>query len=384
MKRKLRDVSMWLFLLCKRLLKKPSFIVLLLLIPICSAALAISFSEESGVMTIGLYSEGSSIGDEIVDSLLKKESILSFRSFESEAQAKKAVEEEKIHAAWIFPKELSENIDTNARYGALNTLARIYEREDTIPLKLSHELLYGSLHPYVARANYERFVERKYGDKAPTDSETLDLHYANAQAPGEIIIIKTVGKEQVTELSDNILTMPMRGILSLMCVLCALACMMYFLSDKRNGIFSRLSEKYHIFPATGTVLCGTVLSSAAVLCSVFLLGINVSIAREVFAMILYCLAVCGFCLTLGLLVRSVTVLSGMTPFVIIIMLVQCPIFFNMDSLRPLWFLFPPSYYLYAVYDTAYMWYMALYAAVSLLCAYIINTVLQKVSLVHHR
>ncbi len=362
--RKIRDCLVWLMMLSKRLLKTPSFIVLLLLIPLCGATLRLSFSDDSGVLRIGLYSEGSAVGDEIMNSLLNKDSIVTFTEYPSEEAARTAVMEDKIQGAWIFPKNIEENIALNAKYGGTSPLAKVIEREDTIPLKLSHELLYGSLHPYVAYANYESFIGRKYGDAAPRNEETLRYHYENGKRPGEILVMKVVGKEQPVKLESNLLTLPMRGILSLLCVLCGLACAMYFKSDNKKGIYDRLAPERRIIPAVGTILPGVAISCIAVLISLYFVGIGTDFLRELLAMLLYIPAVTFFCLAVMSLARSPVIIGSIIPFVMILMLVQCPIFLNADGMRPLWWLFPPSYYLYAVYDWGYLGYMAIYSVVA--------------------
>lgn len=373
-KRKLRDILVWSLMLSKRLLKTPSFIVLIVMIPLCAALLRFGFSESSGTLNIGLYSEGSDIGEKIVESLLQKESIVSFRRYTSEEEAREAVIADKIQGAWIFPKELPETLEINAEYGGINPLVKVIEREETIPLKLSHELLYGSLHPYVAYENYEKYIVRKFSEKAPHDEETLRSHYADGIPPNEVIIMKVVGEEQAVTEEISILSLPMRGILSLLCVLCATACAMYCLSDKRKGVYNGLSPQKQIFPAFGTIFCGTVMSSAAVSLSLLVLGICTDTAAELCSMLLYIPAVCGFALLLMSVVRNMTVLGGLLPFLMLVMLVQCPIFINADKLRPVWWLFPTSYYLYGVYNPKYLLLMGIYAVTAISAAIIINRI----------
>ncbi len=377
MKRKIRDTLIWLVLLCKRLLKKPVFVVLLLMIPLSVVAVKMGVSDNSGVLNIGLYSDGGTIGDEIVKKLLSRDSIISFREYPSEEDARKAVIEDKIQGAWIFPKDISETIAQNAQYAGANPLVKVIEREETLSLKLSHELLYGCLHPYVVYGNYTVFAERKYGDKAPSDEETLRYYFENGTPPAEILTVKVVGEEENVEINNNLLTLPLRGILSLMCVLCGLACMMYFLSDKKSGKFDWLPAQRHIVPAFGQCFSGVLLCAITVMTSVYLLGIGTRLTTEIVAMLLYIFCVCGFCLILGLIFGSAARLGTVAPFIMILMLVQCPIFMTDTSYRPIWFLFPPSYYLYAISNKAYMVYMAIYAVTALGVTLIINWVSLK-------
>ena len=371
MKRKIRDAVVTFFIYCKRLLHRPAFIVLTAMIPLVTAVLVISFSSDSAVLRIGICSEGSNTGDKIVAELLMRNSIVSFTEYKSSEEAKKDVIADKIHGAWIFPKDLDSRISQNAENRTSLPLVKVIEQEDSIPLKLSHELLYGCLHPYVVYSNYEHFTEKKYPN-ADTSKEALRYHYDNGTPVGEVLIMKVVGKEEKAETDNNFLTYPLRGILSLLCILCGIASAMFFLDDKAIGQFDGMPRSKHIFPAFASCLAGTALSAPFVIISVFIAGTHTDILSEIFAMLLFVICVCGFCLVCATLCGKSSRLGVITPFLMMIMMVQSPVFLNMDSLRPLWFLFPQSFYLYAVYDGTYMVYMIIYAAVSLAIAFLLN------------
>lgn len=362
---------------CKRLLCKRTFVIMLAIIPVCALLLKLSITDDSGVLRIGLYSEGSDIGEEIVKDLLKRDSIVDFTNYTSEKEARNAVMADKIQGAWIFPADLGERIDTNAKNGSVKPLVKVIEREETIPLKLSHELLYGCLHPYVAYSNYEHFTEERYGDMATVDKNTLCYHYETAAPVGEVLVMKVVGNQEIIETTDNFLTFPLRGILSLLVVLCTLASVMYFLSDKASGKFDRLPASKHILPEIGSCLCASLMSAFAVLVSVYIIGVQRSVLSELAAMLLYVICVCGFCLVFGTFFGKAERLGTFIPFIMIIMMVQCPVFLNIDALRPLWFLFPPSYYLYAVYDKAFMWYMIIYSVICFALVFILNIITSR-------
>ena len=368
-------------MLSKRLLLKPGFIIILLLIPLSVFALKIGVSGNSSVLSVGLYSEGNKIGDSIVSELLEKDSIIRFVKYTSKEDAKQALLSKKIDSVWIFPSDIEKNILRNAKYGTFNPLVNVIERESADSLQMSHELLYGSIHPYVAYSNYTFFIEERYGNQITPSTEDMDYHYNNSSLADTLIEIKVLGNEKSESVSKDFLTFPLRGMLSLVVVLCGLASVMYSLSDKKHGKFDWLPSPLHIIPTFGSCFAGVLISSFTIFISILFLKLGTDIFTEIAAMILYMVCVCFFCLICGLLFGTDARLGAFIPFIMIIMLVQCPVFLNMDSARPLWFLFPPSYYLYAVYNSKYMWYMVIYAIVSLvilLCLnYISNRPLSK-------
>ena len=69
-------------------------------------------------------------------------------------------------------------------------------------------------------------------------------------------------------------------------------------------------------------------------------------------------------------VAKSTEISGalvlLLPVIAILMLVVCPVFISLPGLKYLQFVFPVSYYLYAVYDWIYLLHMIVYTFV-LLC-----------------
>ena len=63
-------------------------------------------------------------------------------------------------------------------------------------------------------------------------------------------------------------------------------------------------------------------------------------------------------------------------FTAVVMLVVCPVFFDLGALRELQYLFPPTYFINAVYSDKFLLYMPLYtlvlAAVYFLTGVILN------------
>ena len=87
----------WLLLTAKRLFCRPSFIALLLLIPVLSGLFAMASREESGIETVVLVAEGGEgeLSREIVRSLLEDDSIIRFVEAKDADEAVEAVEKPK-------------------------------------------------------------------------------------------------------------------------------------------------------------------------------------------------------------------------------------------------------------------------------------------------
>ena len=114
MKKRFGKPALWFLMFCTRLLHTPGFLILLVLIPLTVISIRLGVSDDSGVLRIGLYSENTATGREIVKKLTEKDSIIAFEVFESEEDARQAVLTDRIQGAWIFPEDLEEKIDKNA------------------------------------------------------------------------------------------------------------------------------------------------------------------------------------------------------------------------------------------------------------------------------
>jgi len=96
----------------KRLLKKPSFILILCLIPLFVLSLVFFTKEESGILTITLCAEDNNdpLANEIISSLMSNDGVLIFVKSESVDEAYESVRLGKSDAAWIFEKDLQSKI----------------------------------------------------------------------------------------------------------------------------------------------------------------------------------------------------------------------------------------------------------------------------------
>ena len=108
----MRHALLRLLLTEKRLFKKISYILVLLMMPLLIAGLSNKADEEAGIIRIGIYSEGGeeSLSRRVADGFLQEESILRYIRYDSEEDAVSALSESSIDAVWIFPSDLEERL----------------------------------------------------------------------------------------------------------------------------------------------------------------------------------------------------------------------------------------------------------------------------------
>ncbi|MBQ7033756.1 MAG: hypothetical protein IJN25_08885 [Clostridia bacterium] len=372
----MRKAGRWFCMLAKRLLLRRSFVVLLLLIPLLLPAVGALMQGDSGVLRIALCAAGGENpgAEKIIASLTETESILRYTLYTSEEEARQAVAGNREDAAWIFAEDFENALGRYSRGESRRAVVTVVERETGISLQLSHEKLYGVLYPYIVRAAYDTFIETEFSGRIP--AETADKVYEKTSGGRSVIRMEAL--HGVGEGEDaNHLTVPLRGLLSLVVMLCGLAACMYYLEDRQSGRLDWLPEAKRIVPAIGSTGAALLFGGTAMVAALFAAGIGTGFRLEIAAMALFIVAAAGFCTVLVLLFRNPGTLGAALPFLLMTMLALCPVFFNMKILRPVRLLLPPYYYLQAIGNPVYLLYMILYCIAVFLAAGILHFLLNR-------
>lgn len=369
----LRKYYIWFYMLTKRLLKRWSFLLLIVLIPITVIVTMSAMKGESGVLHIVLCNDGKEkLANDIINSILSRESIIRFSVSNSRDDAIKLVGNAKADAAWIFDDNFEKNLNKFAKGKKLNPPVKIIEREASIPLNISKEVLFGAIYSETSYRLYHNYSEKNITKDSGIPESDIKEAYDSIQNNENIIEIEKLNaKSKKTD--TNYLTTPMRGILSLLVLLCALASTMFFLNDKSKGTYDWLSPRKMIWPAMASCFSAALISSLTVVAIIFLTGISLGASYEIGAMIMFIIAVTGFCTLFSLLFRSYATLAALTPGVLIVSLILSPIFFNFKILSPIRHMLPTYYYLQSVYNTNYFLNTFFYIIVIYSICFIINS-----------
>lgn len=362
----------------KRLLKKASLVALLLLIPLMMPVVNSLMEEDSGVLKIVLSAESNDEkAQKIIDSLVKKDSIINFELEESPEKAIKAVEERDADSAWIFSENFSIKCDLYGKNKTADPLVTVYEGEDTVPLKLSKEILYGALFSDISYSIHKNFVYSDVVDKELVSENKIEENYNKMERNGEIVVFERLNSEK-NEINTNYLIAPLRGMMSLIVVLCALVSAMYFLKDSEEGKYDWIPKRKRLAPAFSLCLSASLFSGIVVFLALNFSSFGTGVLKELVSMVLFVFMSSGFALMFCLLFKNSGKLGATLPGIMIIMLVLSPIFFNVKALRIVRLLLPTYYYLQATYNSNYYLYSVVY------CIVVYGTVLLVNSLIHRR
>ena len=342
----IRRFFLWYGLLSKRLLRRPGYLAVLLLIPLFALALALFSRQESGVVTVALCLEepADAAARTTAERLLNAESILRCSAYPDPEAAREAVRSGQADAAWILPADLEKRLDFFARYGSGGSIT-VVEREASVCLMLAREKLYAALYPELSFSVFRYFLVNELGADALPE-EALRGAYAGGFTAEELIRFTYVDGSEI-EPDGRYLTAPLRGILALLLLLCGLASGMYCYREEREESFVWLSRpKRRLLP----LLChltAMVPAALAVLAALYLSGLWLGLGREAVMMLLYLPCCVLFCEVLRCLSPREEHYGALIPILAVAVLVLCPVFVDLQLPLPFRALLPTSYYLKA-------------------------------------
>lgn len=370
----MKRILVWCCLLCKRLYKKPTFLVLLAMIPLLVLGYGMSSREESGMLTIALASRTAQVEPltQKVWQHLQQSEVISYICCESPEEAAALVREGKANVAWVFEEDIEHKIyDFVARRTRANAFITILEPENRTMLKLVREVISGVMFPYCSEAVYLTYIRQNAPELAQlTDAQLLE-YYRNAAFTDGLFEFTDI-QGNVTQESDSqpsYLLAPVRGMLAVVVLLSGLATAMYYLHDMQQGTFAWMPQRRHFWVELGYQLISILNVLAVVLLALKLTGQLNPLTRELPAAGMFALCAAAFAMLVRRLSGGIRGLGMVTPILVVVMLVICPVFFDLGALRKLQLLLPPTYFVNASYQSSYLWQMGGYTLVLLvLCA----------------
>lgn len=365
---KIRKFFVWYYLLNKRLLKKRSFLILLLMVPLLVFGMKIVSTQDSGVVTIMLCKSEAAdqLAEEVVETLLASNSVIQYVTTDSTEEAYEAVRSGKVDGAWIFPENMQERIDHFAESSSEHAgVVSVVEREDTVFLQLSREKLYGELYDTISFAVYKQYVTTELGIEEEITEEEFRSAYEVKEIKEDLFQFSFLDPEEETADADTMhyLLAPVRGLLALVVVLVALASALYYEQDKRDGTFARIPVKHRFLFEYGYHLIAIFDCVIVVLVALYASGTFVSLGKEVLLMLLYSMMCAGFSQLVRRLCGTAQRLAACIPLLMLGMLVLCPIFFSVQGAQPVQYLLPTFYYLQALHNRTFLYEMMVYIVV---------------------
>lgn len=366
--KKLNLILRWALLLWKRLYKKPTFLVLLLMIPALVLAYGLTAREDSGLLTVALASEGET-PDKLTDTVfaeLEESNVILYIRAQTPEEARSLVEQGKADTAWIFADDLEAKIYKFAAFRSRkNAFITVLEPENRVALKLVREMLSGTLFPHCSEALYLTYVREEVPElEHLTDAQLLEYYHA-MEFSDELFVFTDLEGNLTEEQGNDYLLSPVRGMLAVVVALAGLSTALYYNRDTENGTFAWVPENRLFFVELGCQMISLVNVAAVVLVALALTGPTASMPREILTGLMYCLCVAAFAMLLRRVTFGIRGLGTVMPLLVVVMLVVCPVFFDLGALRQVQFLLPPTYYIHGTYHSKYLLLMPVYSLAAL-------------------
>lgn len=362
----IRKFLMWCWLLTKRLYKKPTFVGILILIPVLVLGYSMVAGEESGMLTIALAREDNEdpMASQVVAEIRQSSQLIRFIDCESPEEAEKLVETGKADSAWVFKEDMRSRVYRFvARPSSWNSFVRIIEREETVPLMLAREKLTGAVFACTSEVLYLSYLREHVPELDALSDEELLSYYDAMLVEGDLFEFSYIdsGKSTESAQNSNYLLTPVRGLLAVVVMLCGMATAMYYVQDSQLGTFGWIPERRRPLVEFGCQMISVGNVSVVMLICLAIVGTTVSIGRELLMLVMYCACASLFCMVLRRLIGGLRGLGMLLPLLTVVMLVVCPVFFDLGALREAQYLFPPTYYINAPYSDKFLLYMPVYA-----------------------
>lgn len=360
----MKKVVTWFLLSCKRYLKKPSFLVILLLLPLGILAARKGQGSDSQDIRIAVSVQGeedNELGQILARNLVERprgedSGMFRFYLCRDEEQVKDEVASRRAECGFVVYEGLREKLDT----GRYKRSIGVYSAPSTVAASLSTETVFAALMEIYDR---ELLVDYVSGDSLFDALESADREQAAGQAGQlydkwlgngstfrfEYSFQDGEGSPASASDSPQETVFPVRGIVAVYVFITALYGAVVLCGDEERGLFLPLSYGYRRACRLASMGAPAVMASLSGLLALWVSGSLERPAREIGAMIAYCAAVTAVSWLLKLICRRPQVLCCIIPFFVIGSLLFCPVFIDagryLSVFDQVGKLFPPWYYL---------------------------------------
>lgn len=363
----MKKVITWFFLSCKRYLRKPSFLVILLLLPLGILGAGKTQGQKEQEIRIAVCAQGgedNELGAQLVQSLVNREQgrdagMFRFYECRDEEQVKEEVASRRAECGYVVSEELRQKLDEKNYKRCI----AVYSAPSTVTASLSTETVFAALMELYDRELLTAYVARESLFDPLGIPGSSGREQASGQA-GELydkwlgngstfrFEYSFLGQEQAAGQGDDAqpeTVFPVRGIVAVFVFITGLYGAVILCSDEEKGLFLPLSYGYRTPCRIASMAAPVFMAAISGVLAMWAGRSLTGAGKEILAMTAYCLAVTAVSWILKLVCRRPQVLCCMIPFFVIGSLLFCPVFIDAGRYLAVFDqvgkLFPPWYYL---------------------------------------
>lgn len=349
----MNKTGLWFWFSCKRQLKRPAFLLMLLMLPFLLAGSAKFGEKDDSGIRIALYAGDDEFTQDIIDSLVNAEGMFQFYQCRSGQELKDDVASRRAECGYLFLPDFKEKLDK----GKYRRSIGVYSAPSTVAASLSTEVVFSRIMEVYGRElllDYTMTGE-VFGDLNRQEAwDEMEQLYNQYYGNGSTFSFRYETEDR-TELKKQggKAVFPVRGIAAVYVFVTGIFAAVSLCTDEKKGLFIPVPFHQKPWCSIASMLGPVFLAACSGFMGIWLSGSMdrgiAGKAREAGIMAAYVLIVVMAAWILKLLVKNPLALCGLIPFLTMASLALCPVFLDIGMWIPgldnLARLFPPYYYL---------------------------------------
>lgn len=329
-----KKLLLWLFLSWKRAGTHPFFVLLFLVLPITSFAVRQVEKQDSGTISIALYTDGDAWNQKAAEELMRGDGAFSFYLCESEEKVEKEVAAGHAECGYLFPANFRERLEQ----GTYKRAIRVIVSPSTAAADLASETVFAGFFKVLGKELLETYVTEaeafaaEGGEAAWSEIECL---YEKAGKDGSTFafVYETIDGTNVEE-NRMKASFPVRGLGAVFVFVMGLAAAVTAAEDEKRGLYAAVSGGQKRVLQAASMSAMILAAGASFLVSLLFAGELKSLSLEAAVLLFYSAVVLVFSLLLLCLVKNPLFLSALIPFFILGSLITCPVFVDLSLFVP--------------------------------------------------
>ena len=364
-----RTYLFWCYLMMKRMIKKPAYLLLLLALPILSAAMMRleQSGDDSAGVTVGILFEKEGQTEIPQDDkewnqkfftfLSEQDSVIQFRLYEKSASLLRDIEKGELDCGVVVPVEIRERIMTDLWQGSIT----VYKTSSTSVTEIVKERIASAVFTFYSEESYVNYVENSNifqetveanSDRTEEIREFAVKAYETHLTDGSTFAFQYHGEsydnnteEQVTDTANP--GFRLKGVLAVCIFLSGLCGLLTDWNDRRERRFVRMAPEW--VTTAVNIWVPTIYTSVISLLSLLLAGQITGIGKELCHLVFYQFLIVVYCSIIRVIIRKQEQLAAAIPILTLASIVCCPVWIRLAVYLPVFHvlekLFPVTYYL---------------------------------------
>ena len=360
----------WFRLMMKRMIKKPAFLLFLLILPLMSFLIDRLGQGESAGVAAGICLEAEEdMQQEFLSILKEQEGILQFRLYEEEAKLREAVEKGELDCGVLLRRDLWNGLDA----GAWQNTITLYVTASSSMTEIVKEKIASVVFTIYSEENYSSYIAQSKvftaAEEAAVKEEIVSFAKAAYEAhllDGSTFAFQYLGNsggiQETTQEAVFPVSFRLRGILAVCIFLSGLCGLLTDWKDREERRFVRFVPP--VLTTMVNIWVPTIYTSVVALFSLLLTkqaaffatgyskgtaSLLAGVGKEAGAFLFYQFIIVFYCSIIRVVLKKQEAIAAAIPLLTLASIVCCPVWIRLAVYLPFFRvlekLFPATYYL---------------------------------------